>query len=100
LFLTPTGNGISFQGRTSTGGNTTSYATTSGITAPYWLKLVRSGSTVTAYYSSTGSGWTMIGSPQTISMSTSARIGLAVGSKNNSMLNTSVFDNVTVTPAP
>lgn len=100
LFLSPTTNGISFQGRTSTGGNTTTFAGTSGINAPYWLKLVRSGSTITAYYSSNGSSWTTLGTPQTISMSTSAWIGLAVGSKNNSMLNTSVFDNVTVTPAP
>jgi len=100
LFLTPTGNGISFQGRTSTGGNTSSFASLSGITAPYWLKLVRSGNTITAYYSSNGSSWTMLGAPQTIAMSATARIGLAVGSKNNALLNTSTFDNVTVTPAP
>jgi len=42
----------------------------------------------------------MLGAPQTIAMSTTARIGLAVGSKNNALLNTSTFDNVTVTPAP
>jgi hypothetical protein len=99
LFLTPT-NGVSFQGRSSMGGNTGTYLTVSGVTVPSWLKLVRSGSTLTAYRSSDGSSWTAVGSPQTISMSSSAWIGLAVGSKNNSVLNTSVFDNVTVTPAP
>ncbi|HXS69294.1 MAG TPA: hypothetical protein VN761_10650, partial [Candidatus Polarisedimenticolia bacterium] len=100
LFLTPTTNGVSFQGRTTTGDNTSTFHSVAGITAPYWLKLTRSGSTVTAYYSNNGSSWTMVGSPQTIPMSTSAWIGLAVGSKNNAMLNTSMFDNVTVTPTP
>jgi Right handed beta helix region len=98
LFISPT-NGISFQGRASTGNNTSTFATASGV-APYWLKLVRNGSTVTAYTSSSGTSWTQVGSPQTIAMSTNAWIGLAVGSKDNILLNTSVFDNVTVTPAP
>jgi parallel beta-helix repeat protein len=98
LFISPT-NGISFQGRTSTGGNTGSFAGAGG-TPPYWLKLVRNGSTVTAYSSSSGTSWTQVGSPQTVTMSTSAWIGLAVGSKDNILLNTSMFDNVTVTPAP
>jgi hypothetical protein len=72
----------------------------SGITAPRWLKLVRSGSTVTAYQSNDGASWTMVGTPQTVAMSANAWLGLAVGSKNNVILNTSTFDKVTVTPAP
>jgi len=37
---------------------------------------------------------------QTVAMSTNAWIGLAVSSKDNTMLDTATFDNVTVTPAP
>ena len=47
-----------------------------------------------------GSSWTQVGSAQMMTMSTNAWIGLAIGSKNNTMLNTSTFDNVTITPAP
>lgn len=93
-------NGISFQGRSSTGGATSTFLSVSGISAPYWLKLTRSGSTLTAYGSSDGSSWTQVGSSQTMTMSTNALVGLAVGSKNNAVLNTSTFDNVTITPTP
>ncbi|HTB83607.1 MAG TPA: MBG domain-containing protein [Candidatus Sulfotelmatobacter sp.] len=93
-------NGVSFQGRTSTGGTTGTFTSVSNISAPYWLKLTRSGSTLTAYDSSNGSSWTQVGTAQTITMSTNAVIGLVVGSKNNTELNTSVFDNVTITPTP
>ena len=99
LFVSPA-NGVSFQGRSSTGGNTSTFLTVSGITAPRWLKLVRNGSTVTAYQSNDGASWTAVGTPQTVTMSANAWLGLAVGSKNNVILNTSTFDNVTVTPAP
>jgi hypothetical protein len=37
---------------------------------------------------------------QTVSMSTNAWIGLTVCSKDNILLNTATFDNVTVTPTP
>jgi regulation of enolase protein 1 (concanavalin A-like superfamily) len=101
LFVSPAStNGISFQGRSSTGGTTSTFLSVSGLSAPYWLKLSRSGSTLTAYSSSNGSSWTQVGSAQTITMSTNAWVGLAVCSKNNSALNTSTFDNVTITPAP
>jgi len=100
LFVAPVStNGISFQGRTSTGGNTSTFSGVSPVATPCWLKLAREGSTVTAYWSSTGTSWTLINS-QTVSMSTNAWIGLTVCSKDNILLNTATFDNVTVTPTP
>jgi hypothetical protein len=60
------------------------------------LKLVRSGSTVTGYVSSDGSTWTQVGST-TISMSSSANVGLAVTSHTTGAVNTSTFDSVSVT---
>ena len=52
MVVTP-GSGVSFQQRTSTGGTSVD-TTTTGRTAPQFLRLTRVGSTFTAYYSSTG----------------------------------------------
>lgn len=93
LALTPF-NGLVFQRRISTGGTTTSTRPTGS--APYWVRLVRSGNTITAYRSSTGTGWTQIGSI-TIGMTSNIFVGLAVTSHNNNALCTAKFTNVTVT---
>jgi hypothetical protein len=45
-------NGITFQRRRSTGG-LPSYTRTARLRAPYWVRLVRSGNTFTAYRSRT-----------------------------------------------
>jgi hypothetical protein len=63
---------------------------------PYWLKLSRSGSTVSAYTSADGVNWTPIGSPQTINLGPSVYIGLVVCSNNTSTLAAATFDNVSV----
>jgi hypothetical protein len=99
LYVTPT-NGLSFQGRTSTGGVTSPFDSVTGVTTPCWLKLARENNAVTAYWSSNGTNsWNLILS-ETVTISTNAWIGLAVGSKDNILLNTATFDNVTVTPTP
>ena len=90
-------NGAVFQRRPTTGGDSVN---TDGpeYTAPAWVRLVRAGSTFTAYTSSDGSAWTQIGSAS-IPMATSAYVGLAVTAHNNSVLNSSSFDNVAVIPS-
>jgi len=90
------GNSTQFQRRSATGGSTTT-GSTGTATAPYWLRLVRSGTTFTAYRSSTGASWSTVTST-TISMNTNVLVGLAVTSRNNSALTTARFDQVTVTP--
>lgn len=89
--LTP-GNGVVFQRRSTASGSSNS---TSGgsATAPVWVRLVRSGSTLTAYRSADGNTWSTIGS-QTISLPNSVLIGLAVTSHNNGSLSTARFDNI------
>jgi hypothetical protein len=67
------------------------------LTAPYWLKLVRSGNVFTSYVSSDGVSWTQVGSGVTINMSSNAYVGLAVTSHDNAALCTATFDNVAVT---
>lgn len=89
-------NGAAFQDRSSTGGSSDNVNTT-GFSAPYWVKVVRSGNVFLSYRSANGTSWTLVGS-QTITMGTSVYIGLAVTSHNDGILCTATFDNVTATP--
>ena len=95
--VTP-GYGIEFLRRSTTGGTTTN-TVTSGLTPPYWVKIVRSGTTVTASRSPDNTTWTTIGS-DTVNYANPIYVGLIVCSHTNSVLCTGVFDNVTVTPTP
>ncbi|HLK10799.1 MAG TPA: galactose oxidase-like domain-containing protein, partial [Candidatus Binatia bacterium] len=97
MVVTP-GNGSAFQRRTAAGGASTS---TPGpaADAPYWVRLVRSGSTVSAYAAPDGSTWTLVGS-DTIALSTTVLVGLAVTSHDATLASTATFDNVTVVPGP
>ena len=94
LDLKPDGS-VEFMTRATTNG-ATSFIAASSQPFPAWLKLARSGNTVTGYRSSDGSNWIAVGSTS-VTMSTNALIGLAVTSHNTSALNTSTFDNVSVT---
>lgn len=60
-----------------------------------WLKLKRVGNAITSYTSSDGQTWTQVGQA-TLTLGTSAEIGLFVSSHNGSRLNESVFQNVSV----
>jgi len=86
--------GVEFIKRTTTGGSTTAIAN-SGITAPQWLRLVRSGTTFTAYRSTNGTTWTTIGS-STIMMNASVYVGMAVNSHVNGTLCTATIDSASV----
>jgi len=83
VVVTP-GNGVSFQRRPVTDGS--SEATTlPGIQAPYWVRLMRQGNTLSAEHSPDGTTWTNFApevSSVTIPMSASVYIGLAVTSHN------------------
>jgi hypothetical protein len=94
ILVTP-GNGVTFQWRSgSEDTSPTSNSTTAGIVAPRWVKLVRSGTTFSGYYSADGVTWIQQGTSQTVSMSSTFRIGLAVTSHNNGTLCTAVFSNL------
>jgi len=88
---------IYFYDRASTGGSTGNHGSLNqGL--PYWVELVRSGSTFTAYTSLNGVYWTQLGT-QTITMATNVYVGLVVSSQNNSSLATATFDNVSINSA-
>jgi hypothetical protein len=96
MVVTPA-EGVSFQRRNATG-DTSTADTTSGISAPYWVKLERDkvGNFI-AYHSSNGSNWVMQGTHDNISMSTNVYIGLAVTSTDAALTCRAVFSNVTTT---
>ncbi len=89
--------------RTSTGGSTGAQGLNTVTSLPTWMKLVRSGSTFTAYTSTDCVDWTQFGSA-TINMATNVYVGLFVNSGDTSSLGTATFDNVSVSqtssPAP
>jgi hypothetical protein len=94
MVLTP-GNGLAFQNRTATGG-VSAHTAGGAATVPYWVKIVRSGTTFTGYKSTDGTTWTSVGSA-TITMGTNVYVGLAVTSHNNPVLCTAAMDGVAVT---
>jgi hypothetical protein len=92
--LTPA-NGVTWLERTTTNG-TASGSRTPGLVAPYWIRVVRNGSTFTGYFSPDGVNWTQEGTVS-VSMASNAYIGLVVSSRNTSQLCTATFDNVSIT---
>ncbi|HLP78828.1 MAG TPA: hypothetical protein VK327_18145, partial [Candidatus Paceibacterota bacterium] len=92
VVLTP-GNGASFQWRSATGGNM-SQSANGGVSAPYWVKLVRAGNSFRGYVSSDGGAWNQVGTAQTITMGGAVYVGLPVTSHNNTNLCAATFDNV------
>ena len=91
-------NAYRWTRRTATGGNTSSNNSSTGTVPNTWVRLVRSGSTITAYKSSNGTSWTTVGSITNSTFGSNCYVGLAVGSGSNTTLNTSQFSNVSVTP--
>jgi hypothetical protein len=91
MVVRTSGNGISFQGRATTGGES-SHITPGGVNT--WVRLVRQGDTFLAYQrANSWNSWSLIGS-MTIPMGESVYVGLAVTSHNNAQLCTATFTNV------
>ncbi|MEY9967468.1 outer membrane protein assembly factor BamB [Streptacidiphilus sp. MAP12-16] len=89
LLVTP-GNGVHLQS------NFNADQSGGAATLPDWLRLSRVGTAVTAYTSADGVTWTQLGTPVTVALTDPVTIGLFVCSHNGGQLNTSTFDNVSV----
>src|SRR5262249_31295901 len=96
--ITPS-NGVEFSRRLANGNTTTTFNNVTGISAPEWVKLVRSGNVFTAYYSSDGSTWTLLGT-DSVSVRAYALAGLIACSHNNGTATTATFTNVSIGPTP
>lgn len=86
-------NGCSFQYRAATGA-TCSFSANSGVAAPQWVKLVRSGNLFTPWHSTDGLTWTQTAPAVTLPLSSTAYVGLALTSHTNGALAASQFDNL------
>jgi len=92
FMLVSVAKGTAFQYRTSAGASAAN-VTGPAATAPSWVKIVRSGSTLTGFLSADGSTWQQVGSVS-IAMNASVFVGLAVTSHDNTKVCTASFDNV------
>ncbi len=89
------GNGATFQWRLTAAGTTASVQPTEAVGFSYWVKLERSGDSITAYTSPDGAAWTQLGEAQTIAMTDPVLIGLALTSHDSSIVTSASFSNVT-----
>ncbi len=81
--------------RDTTGGDSTQTVWGTSQSPPYWMRLVRSGNSFSAYVSSNGSSWTLIDTV-TVNMATNIYVGMAVTSHDSGSLSTGTFDNVQI----
>ncbi len=96
--LVSANKGLAFQRRRTLSGTSVNTAGGTG-TAPYFVKLTRTGDTITAFRSLDGATWTAVGS-DTIRMAPTIYVGLAVSSHVAGSLATAAFSGTVVTAAP
>jgi len=75
----------------------TSTADTGAAPVPVWLRLVRSGTTITAYRSADGASWTRVNNAK-LSMNAVVTVGLAVAGGSSAARLGATFTNVAVVP--
>ena len=85
--------GWGFQHRIATGDDSY-YDDGPGGEAPGWVRLVREGSLFSAYRSTDGTTWSLVGT-DTISMASTVYVGVAVTSHNTTARATATFTNLT-----
>ena len=88
------GNGTAFQSRAQDAG-ASAHVAGPATAAPAWVRLMRTGTKVTAFSSSDGATWSTIGSA-TIALGSDAYIGLAVTSHNLAAATTAAISQVAV----
>jgi hypothetical protein len=93
FLLVSAASGASFQSRATPAGSSSSTVVT-GVAAPFWIKLCRSGDLFTAFRSPDGVTWTLTGTTRVVGMQPVVYAGLAVTSHNNSAKCTATFSNV------
>ncbi|MEM6631495.1 MAG: heparin lyase I family protein [Bacteroidota bacterium] len=86
----------SFQYRDVAGGSTFNKTQMNGaFTTPYWIKLIRRGNTVSAYYSLEGVNWQYM-DQLAISLDEEAFVGLVMNSHDDALISKASFDNVSI----
>ena len=98
VVVTPS-NSIVFQWRAVAGASAQTIAAGGIVAAPVWVRLTRSGDSLSGSFSYDGANWVQVGERQTVALGASALAGLAVCAGNNAALSTSTFTSVGVVPA-
>jgi len=95
--VTP-GNSCAFQRRpTADAASTSDNWTGTAVTAPYWVRITRTGNVFKAETSPDGVTWTVHGTDQTIPMTNPVLIGLALTSHNAAIMTSAELSNVAST---
>jgi hypothetical protein len=68
-----------------------------GITAPHWVRISRSGNNFTSEHSADGTNWQALGTTQNIPMAADVYVGLALTSHDTALTCEAQFSNVTIT---
>jgi sulfur relay (sulfurtransferase) complex TusBCD TusD component (DsrE family) len=89
--------GYRLQRRTTTGGKTAISTSGTATATNTWVRLVRTGNTLTGYKSTTGTTWTKVSAKSQV-MATNIYFGLVVTSGATNAVNTSSFTNVIAVP--
>ncbi len=94
------GSGVPFQWRLANSGTTASNNTgTTGMVAPQWVRLTRTGDVFKGERSTDGKIWTPQGTDMTIAMPSTVYIGMAVTSQNANATTVAEISNVSTTGA-
>jgi len=97
FMLVSAGKGVAYQRRLTAGA--ASVHTSGGAdTAPAWVRLTRTGQTITAAMSLDGSAWTVVGS-DTVEWSSTIYAGIAVTSHRAGVAASALVDSITLTRA-
>jgi regulation of enolase protein 1 (concanavalin A-like superfamily) len=101
LAVTP-GNGVALLWDNDSSGylNQETSVGSGSITAPIWLQLTRSGSTVTGAYSTNDSTWTTVGSATLTGANSTEDVGMFGTSFQSGLIGQSTFSNFTVARSP
>jgi autotransporter-associated beta strand protein len=101
-YVSLNGKGVgSFSTRSSTNGSYGSI-TTNGVFAPYWIRLVRSGTNILGYTSPDGATWSQLGSSFSLGIATNTPFQIGLGASPNTAGYSAYasFDNVSLIGVP
>jgi hypothetical protein len=91
------GNGASWQGRLTDNASSENADATDAVTPPYWVRVDRTGDSLTGAISPDGQNWTQIGDARSIAMTDPVLIGLALTSHNANQATSAQFSNISTT---
>ncbi len=91
------GNGASFQRRPTAASASANNDSATVVSAPYWVKIQRTGDAFSSYISPDGVAWTQLGAAETIPMAGPVLIGLALCSHDAAVATGAEFSDITAT---